>query len=58
MTSVSPQQATWESLHCGAPCHYGGLSMARKYSRSDLGVMWHCNRRVKGGGRCWQHRSG
>lgn len=42
---------------CGQPCHYGGLSPARKYSRTDLGWMWHCNRTVKTAGeRCWQHR--
>lgn len=41
---------------CGAPCRFGGLSPARKYSRVDLGVMWHCNRIVKEPGqRCWQH---
>lgn len=42
---------------CNAPCHYGGLSAARKYSRSELGHMWHCNRVVKNeGDRCWQHK--
>lgn len=43
---------------CAAPCHYGGLSAARKYSRSELGWMWHCNRRVSEvGQRCYQHRA-
>lgn len=43
---------------CGAPCHYGGLSATRKYSKSELGWMWHCNRQVKvPGTRCYQHRS-
>lgn len=42
---------------CGEPCHYGGLSAARKYSRAELGWMWHCNRRVRtDGDKCWQHR--
>lgn len=41
---------------CGAPCHYGGRSMAREHSRAELGWMWHCNRRVSAAGqRCWQH---
>lgn len=41
---------------CAAPCHYGGLSAARKYSRAELGWIWHCNRRVSTPGqRCWQH---
>lgn len=42
---------------CGAPCHYGGLEMTRRRSKSDLGWMWHCNRRVKTeGDRCYQHK--
>lgn len=42
---------------CGTPCCYGGQSMARKYSRTDLGWMAHCNRRVgTAGQRCWQHK--
>lgn len=42
---------------CGQECHYGGLSMARKYAHTDLGHMWRCNRYVKSpGDRCWQHR--
>lgn len=42
---------------CGVPCHYGGLSAARKHSRAELGVIWHCNRAVKREGeRCYQHR--
>ena len=41
---------------CGAPCHWGGLALARRSSKSDLGWMWHCNRRVRAAGdRCWQH---
>jgi hypothetical protein len=47
---------TGDGLICGAECHYGGLSAARKYSSSDLGWMWHCNRRVRAAGdRCYQH---
>lgn len=43
---------------CGVPCHYGGLSAARKYSRADLGRMWHCNRPVKSENEtCFQHRT-
>ena len=43
---------------CGARCFYGGKSMARKHSKSDLGWMWHCNRRVaRAGQRCWQHKT-
>ena len=44
-------------LICGAPCHYGGLSAASKHSRSELGWMWHCNRKVQtAGAHCWQHQ--
>lgn len=51
--------AVFEVPICAAPCHYGGLSAARKYSRSELGWMWHCNRRVNvAGQRCYQHRDG
>ena len=50
------ESARRERQICGAPCRHGGLSAARKYSRSELGWMWHCNRRVgKPGDRCWQH---
>lgn len=42
---------------CGARCYYGGKSAARKFSRSELGWMGHCNRRVPvAGDRCFQHR--
>ncbi|MFT7022438.1 MAG: hypothetical protein ACJA07_001522 [Rhodococcus sp. (in: high G+C Gram-positive bacteria)] len=42
---------------CGAECHYGGLSSARKYASTELGWMWHCNRVVKAeGDRCWRHQ--
>lgn len=41
---------------CDVPCYYGGLSAARKFTKSELGHMWHCNRRVKNpGDRCYQH---
>lgn len=41
---------------CGAPCPHGGASAARKFSRSELGWMGHCNRRVQNfGDRCFQH---
>lgn len=41
---------------CDEPCHYGGLSAARKYSASELGHMGHCNRIVKNqGDRCYKH---
>ena len=46
-----------EKRICGAPCAYGGLEMARRRSKSDLGWMGHCNRRVKvPGAYCTQHR--
>ena len=39
------------------PCHYGGLSAARKYSATDLGYIWRCNRVVsESGQRCYQHK--
>lgn len=44
-------------IRCGQLARYGGLSAARKGSRADLGVMWHCNRPVKNeGDKCWQHQ--
>jgi hypothetical protein len=49
---------TAERPICGVPCHDGGVKAARKYSSSDLGWMWHCNRRVKNAGdRCYQHKT-
>lgn len=46
-----------EAIICDTPCHYGGLSAARKYSRSEFGKIWHCNRRVKNvGDKCYQHK--
>lgn len=42
---------------CGVPCPDGGKAAARKYGRTDLGWMGHCNKRVpKEGDRCWHHR--
>jgi len=42
---------------CGAPCHYGNVAATRKYSKAELGWMWHCNRAVKVEGQhCWQHK--
>lgn len=41
---------------CYAPARYGGLSAARKYSRTDFGYIWTCNRPVTEWGlRCYQH---
>ena len=41
---------------CFVPCHYGGMSAARKYSGTPLGYAWRCNRRVRAWGlRCYQH---
>lgn len=44
-------------IRCAAPCYYGGLSAARKYSRAELGLYGACNRPVKvEGERCYAHR--
>lgn len=46
-----------DSPICDAPCFYGGIAATRKYSKAELGHMWHCNRKVKvAGERCWQHK--
>ena len=55
MTQDEKRYAAKEGI-CGYPCYYGGLSATRKYSASEMGWLWHCNRKVTDGGRCWQHR--
>lgn len=56
-TMTACEHSTAKRLRvCGAPCYYGGVAATRKYSKADLGWMWHCNRKTKDGARCARHR--
>lgn len=51
------ERNTRGQLLCGHPARYGGLSMVRKYSNSNMGMMWQCNNPVKhDGDKCWRHQ--